>query len=84
LGYSIEEMQDSMTIYFSKRSGESKSIVGGIQSVDIFGADREDYELIWDFIIVEKDEYVMQNMDKFRVNEGNIKLKESIDLSKYM
>lgn len=84
MGYSIEEMQNSMTAYFSKRTGEIKSIVGGIQSMDIFGADREDYELIWDLIIVEKDSYVMQNMDKFKVDEGNIKLKENIDLSKYM
>ena len=83
MGYSIEEMQDNMTIYFSKRTGEIKSIVGGIQSMDIFGTDKEDYELIWDLIIAEKDEYVMQNIDKFRVDEGNIKLKESVDLSKY-
>lgn len=84
MSYSIEEMQDSMTVYFSKRTGEIKSIVGGIQSMEVFGVDKEDYELIWDLVVIEKDEYVMQNMDKFRVDEGNIKLKENIDLSKYM
>ncbi|QLY81940.1 hypothetical protein [Clostridium intestinale] len=80
----IDEMNEKMTLFYSKKTGEITQYITGIADMNIFGNNKEDFEVIWDFITVEKDEYVMQNMDKFRVNEGNIKLKESIDLSKYM
>ncbi|SHH55969.1 hypothetical protein [Clostridium intestinale] len=80
----IEEHEKSMTLYYSKRTGEITTLSTGIQDMNFFGDNKEDYEIIWDFIVLEKDNYVLGNKDKFKIIDGNVKLKESIDLSKYI
>ena len=75
----------SMTIFFNKRTGKIMQISTGIQDMNAFGDEKEDFELIWDFIVVEKDTFVMSNTDQFLVN---IETKELIytpliDTSKY-
>ena len=57
----------------------------GIQDMNAFGDEKEDFELIWDFIVVEKDTFVMSNTDQFLVD---IETKELtyiplVDTSKY-
>ncbi len=81
---SLEEHEKSMTLYYSKRTGEITAFSTGIQDMSFFGDNKEDYEIIWDFIVLEKDNYVLENRDKFKVIDGAVKLKESVDLSKYM
>ncbi|WP_326514148.1 hypothetical protein [Clostridium intestinale] len=81
---SLEEHEKSMTLYYSKRTGEITAFSTGIQDMSFFGDNKEDYEIIWDFIVLEKDTYVLENRDKFKVIDGSVKLKESVDLSKYM
>ncbi|SHH50200.1 hypothetical protein [Clostridium intestinale] len=81
---SLEEHEKSMTLYYSKRTGEITAFSTGIQDMSFFGDNKEDYEIIWDFIVLEKDTYVLENRDKFKVVDGAVKLKESVDLTKYM
>lgn len=67
--YTLEEMQNSMTIVFNKRTGSIKATYGGIQDMDIlYGEESEDYKLIWDLQIFEKDQYVLDNIQQFKVN----------------
>ncbi|WP_073016784.1 hypothetical protein [Clostridium intestinale] len=80
----LEEHEKSMTIYYSKRTGEITSFSSGIQDMSFFGDNKEDYKIIWDFIILEKDNYVLENRGKFKVIDGIVKLKEFVDLSKYL
>lgn len=81
----IEEMNFKMTIFYSKQTGEIKAACGGIQDMNFFGKNRIDYEIIYDFIVVEKDDYVLNNINKFKVVDGQIKLKKAPeDLSKYL
>ena len=75
----------SMTIFFNKRTGKIMQISTGIQDMNAFGDEKEDFELIWDFIVVEKDAFVMSNTDQFLVD---IETKELtyiplVDTSKY-
>ena len=75
----------SMTIFFNKRTGKIMQISTGIQDMNAFGDEKEDFELIWDFIVVEKDTFVMSNTDQFLVD---IETKELtyiplVDTSKY-
>lgn len=75
----------SMTIFFNKRTGKIMQISTGIQDMNAFGDEKEDFELIWDFIVVEKDTFVMSNADQFLVD---IETKELtyiplVDTSKY-
>lgn len=63
-----------MTIFYSKRTGEIKSICTGIQNMDYFGNDKEDFKLIWDCIVVEFDRYILDNYKLFKVNLENKQL----------
>jgi hypothetical protein len=80
----LEEHENSMTLYYSKRTGEITAYSTGIQDMNFFGGNKEDYEIIWDFIVLEKDNYVLENRDKFKIIDRAVKLKDSVNLSKYM
>lgn len=81
----IEEMNSKMTIFYSKQTGEIKASCGGIQDMNFFSENKIDYEIIYDFIVVDKDEYMMNNLNLFKVIDKKIKLKEKpIDLAKYL
>ena len=52
--YSDAMWDYSMTIFFNRRTGRIMQISTGIQDMNAFGDEKEDFELIWDFIVVEK------------------------------
>ena len=58
----------SMTIFFNKRTGKIMQISTGIQDMNAFGDEKEDFELIWDSIVVEKDTFVMTNSEQFLID----------------
>lgn len=64
----IEEHSKSMTVYYYKRTGEIKSISGGIQSMAIYGEYEEDFSLIVDYIVVERNDFIFERMKDFRVD----------------
>ena len=74
---------EQMTIFYNKRTGSIKELCSGTQTMEWFGAEKEDYEQILDCIVVESDEYVLNNFPQFEVVEGALKLKQATDLSKY-
>lgn len=81
----IDEMNKKMTIFYSKQTGDIKASCGGIQDMNFFEKNKIDYEIIYDFIVIDKDEYVLNNIDKFKIVDGKVKLKEAPeDLSKYL
>lgn len=80
----IQEHENSMTIFYRKADGAIKRTTTGIQNMGIFGDEAEDYSLIWDYVILDKDEYVLRNPFNFRVNPTTkqIEIKES-NMMKY-
>lgn len=81
----IDEMKSKMTIFYSKQTGEIKAACGGIQDMNFFGGNKVDFEIIYDFIVLDRDSYVLDNADKFKIVNGQVKLKEAPeDLSKYL
>lgn len=68
MDYTIEQMESSMTIFFSKSSGAIKSLATGIQSMDMFGEDKGDFSIIWDYVLLTKDDYVLNNYKQFKIN----------------
>ena len=74
---------EQMTIFYNKRTGSIKELCSGEQTMDWFGAEKEDYEQIFDRLVVELDEYVLNNFPQFEVVEGALKLKQATDLRKY-
>ena len=82
---SIDEMNSKMTLFYSKQTGEIKASCGGIQNMSFFGENKVDFEIIYDFAVADKDDYVLQNLSLFKIVDGVPKLKETpIDLSKYL
>lgn len=65
---SIEEMQAKMTLYYSKRTGDIKSYCTGINDMSYFGDNLEDYIIIWDYIVLERDNNVINNIKNFKIN----------------
>lgn len=75
-----------MTIYYRKVNGEIKSIMSDACDMSAFGEEQEDYELIWDYIVLPVDEYVRFNLTQFYVDleSKTLKLKDNSTLSKYI
>lgn len=79
----IKEHENSMTLFYSKQTGEIKCYCTGIQDMNYFGTSKIDFEIIYAFIVIEKDEYILNNLDLFKVSNNKVVLKKGIDLSKY-
>ena len=80
----IDEFEKLMTIFYSQSTGKIKSIVSGKQDMNVFGEDKEDYN--YDFLLMEKDEYIFNNFDRFEKKKKKVYLKEEyrINLEKYI
>jgi len=74
--YNIKEMEAKMTIFYSRSSGLITMAMTGIGDFDVFMEQAEDYKLIWDFVVVNKDEYVLYNYKNFIIENGEVKLKK--------
>lgn len=80
----ISEEQSKMTIFYNKRLGSIQAIVGGNQDMSYFGEQEEDFKIIYDYIVVDKDEYVINNSSYFIVINNVLKLKDSTCINKYL
>lgn len=80
----IEESRKIMTVFYSASTGKIKSIISGKQDMNVFGEDKEDYN--YDFLLMEKDEYIFNNFDRFEVIDKKVYLKEEykVNLQKYI
>lgn len=59
---------ENMTLFYSKRNGNIQNFCTGIQDMNFFGESKEDYEIIWDFIVVPYNELVLSNKDMFYID----------------
>lgn len=73
-----------MTIFYNKRLGTIQAIVGGTQDMSYFGEEEEDFKLIYDYIVVDNDEYVINNSNNFCVSERQLKFKNAENVNKYL
>ena len=73
-----------MTIFYNKRLGTIQSIAGGTQDMSYFGEEEEDFKLIYDYIVVDNDEYVINNSNNFCVSERQLKFKNAENVNKYL
>lgn len=84
--YSIEQMDSKMTLYYSKSTGDIKRYCTGINNMDFFGEDTTDFNIIYNFLVVDKDRYVLDNLNKFIIVDSKLKLKEEFknSIDKYL
>ena len=79
-----EEPKQTLTVYYNRRTGVIKELCGGEQDMTWFGEEQEDYELIFDYLVVEYEGYVLSNPHQFIVLDGELKLNSESSLSKYL
>lgn len=86
MDYTIEDFEQSMTVFYFKRTGEIKNISYGISDMSFYGDNQEDYSLIIDFIIVNMDPFVFDRVSDFIVDLESRKLiyRYSNDYKKYL
>lgn len=73
-----------MTLFYSKRSGDIKAYTTGEADFGYFGNDEEDMKVIYDCLIIDLDEFVLDNTDKFKITNGELKLSEEAIPEKYL
>jgi len=64
----IAEHENSMTVFFRKANGEIKCIMTGINDMSAFGDEKADFSLIWDYVVLPKDDFVIQSPFNFKIN----------------
>lgn len=74
----LEEYKDKMTLFYSKRTGEIQTFCTGVQDMNLFGDNKEDYDVIWDFIVIDYNNKILNNKDMFCVDLSSktLRLKE--------
>lgn len=68
---------DKMTIFYSKSTGDINCYCTGEQNMSYYGKFASDMAVVFDFIVLDYDQYVMDNINNFVVNAGVLKLKQS-------
>ncbi|MPN57028.1 hypothetical protein SDC9_204722 [bioreactor metagenome] len=76
----IEEMNSKMTVFYLKSSGKIKTIATGVHDMNIYSDEKEDMSLIIDFIIVDKNDFIFNNITLYKVESGTIKLNAEIPM----
>ena len=66
--FTIEEFENSMTIYYFKSSGIIHSWCTGINDIGTFREHSSDYGIILDFVVLPLDRYVIDNIKYFTVD----------------
>ena len=68
VNYTIEDFENSMTLFFYKRDGAIHSWCTGISDMRSFGAYAEDFALIIDYLILPLDRYILDNIKYFSID----------------
>ena len=77
-------MENKLTIFYNKRTGSIKELCGGEQDMNWFGDEAQDYELIFDYIVVDYDAYIIENYMNMKVVENKVKIIQSDIPEKYV
>ena len=60
-------MKDKMTIFYSKQTGDIHNYTKGHADMSYYGDRKPDFEIIYDLLVVDQDEYVLKNIEQFHV-----------------
>ncbi|EGT0693928.1 hypothetical protein QYB46_001674 [Clostridium perfringens] len=78
----IELYEKSVTLFYSLKTGDIRLYAGGKQDMSYFGKEKDDYN--YGYIVVEKNDFLLNNLENFKVIDGELQLKEDLFISKYM
>lgn len=68
-------MFDEMTIFYIPRTGTVKEVYSGKKDHSIFGDLEPEYKQLYSVLIIDFDEMIFKEMDRFEVVDGQLKMK---------
>ncbi|MFQ9544980.1 MAG: hypothetical protein ACLR02_08190 [Clostridium sp.] len=63
---------DKLTLFYLKDNGNIKGFCSGIQSLDYFGSDKESYSKIFECIVIDFDEEIVRNYEKYKIENNKV------------
>lgn len=83
MGETIKDFNENMTIFYGEYTGNIYEAVGGIQTVkDFYGESYKDFN--YKALVIPRDNYVLDNIYKFKIVDDKLKVKVDDHLSKYI
>ena len=76
--------EEKMTLFYLKRTGAIKGFCTGVQSMDFYGDEKQDYELIMDCIVIPYNEFLIDNRQYFKVINGELVFTQDFNLSQLL
>lgn len=73
-------MEKILTLFYMKKSGVIKCFCSGKQTLDYYGDEKEDIEDVIDYIYVEYDEFLLKNLQDFRVENGKVVFIKNVEI----
>ena len=81
MSYSMEDTKNYMTVFYSKLDGEIMNTSAGKETMFFFADREKEYSLIWDYIQLPYRAEVMQFPQLFKVENGEVVLKNATFLN---
>lgn len=78
---SIDDFNKNMTLFYGKETGIIRNYSSGRVDLKFYGNEVGDFN--YDFIVVPKDDYVLNNLEKFIIKDGKLMRKPDPNASKY-
>ncbi|HBI6908684.1 hypothetical protein [Clostridium perfringens] len=78
---SIDDFNKNMTLFYGKETGIIRNYSSGRVDLKFYGNEVGDFN--YDFIVVPKDDYVLNNLEKFIIKDGKLMRKPDHNASKY-
>ena len=79
---SIDDFNKNMTLFYGKETGIIRDHSQGRQDLKTYYRESAG-DFNYDFIVVPKDDYVLNNLEKFIIQNGKLMLKPDPQLNKY-
>lgn len=79
-GY-IDDFNKNMTLFYGRETGIIRNYSSGRVDLKFYGNEVGDFN--YDFIVVPKDDYVLNNLEKFIIKDGQLMRKPDPNASKY-
>ncbi|UBK99684.1 hypothetical protein KLF26_10775 [Clostridium perfringens] len=78
---SIDDFNKNMTLFYGKETGIIRNYSSGRVDLKFYGNEVGDFN--YDFIVVPKDDYVLNNLEKFIIKDDQLMIKPDPNASKY-
>lgn len=62
-------MDNKMTLFYSIRTGEIKAYTTGVTDMGYFGDDEEDFKIIYDYIVLDRDDGVLYDPRRYKIEQ---------------